>query len=221
MEVNCVHSWLTCLYSYLLTLPCHATPPRCYLAGACREDGSIWALGGGSSLWQHAATYKSTEFLLPYDDDDGSNNTATGSSSNAPIEGDGNEMWETDDDDDDDDDDSDDGSNLHGGRGSGGGMRPPSPSPPPPPTCAQQWRPGPDMLVARCGHGAAVAHERGGALYAVGGYGGGLTYHSSAEVSHVCVHDLFLEYEGTEVYNLLWRRAVPFLSCTALQYFLS
>jgi tetrahydromethanopterin S-methyltransferase subunit D len=47
------------------------------------------------------------------------------------------------------------------------------------------------MTVARCGHGAAVAHEGGGALYAVGGYGGGLTYHASAEVS-VGVASLFV-----------------------------
>lgn len=167
---------------------------RCYLAGACREDGSVWALGGGSSLWQHAATYKSTEVLLPHDHDgsdgrsDGSPNGESSSGEGAAAaddddDGDG-EAWETDDDDSDDNSDYDVGSTAsatgggHGGSSSGGLA------------CARAWRPGPDMTVARCGHGAAVAHAHGGALYAVGGYGGGLNYHASTEVGATWSIDL-------------------------------
>jgi hypothetical protein len=149
---------------------------RCYLAGACREDGSVWALGGGSSLWQHAATYRSTELLLPYDDGrsdgDGGAAAAGNGAADDDGDGDGDGAWETDDDDD-DDDDKDDGDTATATRGSVSGAAFP---------CARAWRAGPEMTAARCGHGAAVAHERGGALFAVGGYGGGLSYHTSAEV---------------------------------------
>ena len=36
---------------------------RCFLGAAAQADGTVWALGGGSSLWQGAECFRSTEFL--------------------------------------------------------------------------------------------------------------------------------------------------------------
>lgn len=149
--------------------------PRCFLGGAATADGRLWALGGGSSLWQGAACYASTEFLDPAlspGASGGRHHGTGGSSGGASLpnrtlsahlsnhtpfnEGscgdrsDGSEGWETED----EDTDEDEGT--------------------------LEWRVGPPMIHARCGLGAATDFER---LYACGGYGGGAIYHKTCEVA--------------------------------------
>ncbi|CAM9555870.1 unnamed protein product, partial [Choristocarpus tenellus] len=45
---------------------------------------------------------------------------------------------------------------------------------------SKSWKPGPSMIERRCGLGCAAHVD--GKLYAIGGYGGNMLYHSSAEV---------------------------------------
>jgi hypothetical protein len=110
---------------------------RCYVAGAADAAGIIWLMGGGSTLWQGALTYDSTEFLRPYT---GSVEWGYGVS--------------------DDDDDDDEGGSSGGGEGGG--------------QAEWSWQKGPKMTAQRCGHGAVCDYVRGGGIYSVGGYGGGM-----------------------------------------------
>ena len=108
---------------------------RCYVAGAADAAGITWLMGGGSTLWQGARTYDSTEFLRPYT---GSVEWGYGAS-----------------------DDDDDESGSSGGGGGGG-------------RAEWHWEKGPKMTAQRCGHGAVCDYVRGGGIYSIGGYGGGM-----------------------------------------------
>ena len=108
---------------------------RCYVAGAADAAGIVWLMGGGSTLWQGALTYDSTEFLRPYT---GSVEWGYGFS----------------------DDDDDEGGSRGGGGGGG--------------EAEWNWQKGPKMTAQRCGHGAVCDYVRGGGIYSIGGYGGGM-----------------------------------------------
>ena len=73
---------------------------RCYVAGAADAAGIVWLMGGGSTLWQGALTYDSTEFLRPYtgsvewgygvsddDDDDDEGGSSGGGEGGGQAEG--------------------------------------------------------------------------------------------------------------------------------------
>ena len=181
--------------------------PRCFLGLSCCADGALLAVGGGDSLFQGSAVRRETEVLRrpeAYGGGDSGDDDASGSDG-----GDGGDDGDAsddesddesddsghrfrddggDDDDDDDggggsDDDNDDDDGGDGGGGGGGGARVTRPRAPDPPPSdddpSRVWAPGPPLLEARCGLGAAVTAD--GRVYAVGGYGGGLTYHRSVE----------------------------------------
>ena len=178
--------------------------PRCFLGLSCCVDGALLAIGGGDSLFQGSTVRRETEILRhpeDYGDDEGDEEDESGDDGDASDES-GDEG-----DDDDDDDDDDDGHGFHydggddndsggggdddgvdygdddadGGGGHGGGSASPArPRAPDSPPSDRGWVPAPPLLEARCGLGTAMMSD--GSVYAVGGYGGGLTYHRTVEV---------------------------------------
>ncbi len=105
------------------------TVARCFLGGATDRAGHVWALGGGSSLWQHAQCFRSTEFLDPNVRPPPATRAAAAAAA----------MYNDDDDDDDDDD------------GPFGGSDDDCP--------VGAWATGPMMRAARCGLGAATSFD--------------------------------------------------------------